>query len=273
LGGRTVAGQGLETVDSTISAGRDGSVWVFSAERFLRLGDEAEHAWDGASFIRSVAPSVAPDGTVWLLDDDVLRVFDGRRWKVAFQGASGFHMWPDGTTWTRDPRGHLLRGDGTSWTDVHAELEIPGPTFPEVLSQLWVSPRIDRLLLADQGGAVAQVAYEVLHTHGQDGDPDGVSVAFIGADVGGHAGSVDAGVRHVDMADAGDWWIYQTLDCPAGRVGEQPTDPPLPGPCGRHPAACVGGCRRRPRDRPLPWLWSSHRHRHSRRDAPEPWVP
>jgi hypothetical protein len=200
-----------DVYDSAIAAGRDGSVWVFSRDRFFRLGDEAEHAWDGARFIFSMAPSVAPDGTPWWLDGEVLRSFDGKRWRVELRRANGFHMWPDGTMWTRDRRGHLLRGDGTSWTDVHAELGNGDPdAWP---GRLWVSPRIDESLADDLD--VSDPAFEVLY----DGtrNHNGLSIQFIGSDGSdshGPAGAVQADIRHVDMADAGDWWIYQTLEVP-----------------------------------------------------------
>ena len=58
------------------------------------------------------------------------------------RGANGFHMWPDGTIWTRNKQGHLLRLKDGTWTDMHVELgsELPRGAEP---GQIWVSPRVD----------------------------------------------------------------------------------------------------------------------------------
>jgi hypothetical protein len=215
---------GLKDYDvfrSTIAAGLDGSVWILTEEGFFRVGSEPEHAWKGASFRWHEAPSIRPDGTLWQLDGDVLRSFDGTRWKAELRGANGFHMWPDGTIWTRNKKGHLLRLKDGTWTDMHVELGSELPRSAEG-GQIWVSPRVDSAV--EQDLRVPGAKLEVLVRHMGDDleatDALGVGLISSGELAGGPAGALSsAHLGFVDMTDAGDWWIYQALEVPQAGSG------------------------------------------------------
>lgn len=110
-------------------AGLDGSIWLFGADRFYRLGEEG-HAWDFGDRldredvgepdgrVRSrldVADiEVGPDGVVWATGlpsvrsgrsrPRDLRSFDGREWTVRLEAPRkgrvlGVEIGPDGTAW------------------------------------------------------------------------------------------------------------------------------------------------------------------------------
>jgi hypothetical protein len=220
---RATGFRSYDVFDSIVSAGHDGSVWVFTKDHFFRLGDLADHTWDGATFGRSDPPSISPHGRVWQFEadfdrgtDGALRSFDGTVWKTELEGATGFHMWPDGTIWATDVNGRLLRRDGTTPTDTWEEM---GSALPlrGVYGTVWVSPRIDPGLAESYGRSAGSV--EVLTWH-RATDQGQLDVSFIGQGRdSGDAGAFDAQIRQVDMSDAGDWWIFQDFEVPHAGTG------------------------------------------------------
>ena len=121
-----------------ISAGPDGSVWLFWPDRFYRLGDPATHDIQLGSLGFGDEVEVDPEGRVWLAhghqgEDDgaSLTSFDGSSWTSQHDDIVAFDLHPDGSAWVIDDEGNLLRRDPDGWTTATTEMPTarPNPGF------------------------------------------------------------------------------------------------------------------------------------------------
>ena len=116
-GVQRVLGDGVHEVDGHwVEAGRDGSVWLAEERRYTELGGEAVLEW-GPGPTSGVLFDVAPDGTVWVVEDTPgkpvvkIRSFDGDRWtthrKARADSVEGWaiDIGTDGTVWAAWPDG------------------------------------------------------------------------------------------------------------------------------------------------------------------------
>lgn len=150
---RFVRGTGnpWEIAGHRITAGLDGSIWVFGPDLFYRVGDTERHrywSFDGSQIDPSAVDfAIAPDGTIWAagvdiqgdtpraVDRSTLHSYDGKRWRVrrqvrplqvvegdapSAQTFTSVHASRDGTIWAvatnpDEPRTTLHRLDEDGW--------------------------------------------------------------------------------------------------------------------------------------------------------------
>jgi hypothetical protein len=89
-----------------IVSGRDGGIWLLSADGFFRFGDDGTHAWPAGEAVPASDFEVAPDGTVWVVgvgEDDRSTVwsFGGEGWSPHEPSSDtrAIEMGPDGRVW------------------------------------------------------------------------------------------------------------------------------------------------------------------------------
>ena len=113
--------------DYQLAIGLDGSVWVWSTNGLIRLGDSATYRGPGTDG-PGEGLEVAADGAPWAIADWKLERLDGQRWAVTRQAARGgvgaFDIAPDGTIWSvwlsntgEAPYGGVGRLSDGGWTD------------------------------------------------------------------------------------------------------------------------------------------------------------
>jgi hypothetical protein len=216
-----------------ISAGPDGSVWLFWPDRFYRLGDPATHDIELGSLGFGDEVEVDPEGRVWLargyLGEDhgaSLTSFDGSSWTSQRDDIVAFDLHPDGTAWVIDYDGNLLRRDKDGWATATTDMPSARPNLG-----FFVSPVVHDYFrdFFELPAATSEFLVQDLYDFGGQGNQP--SIHMLGEGPGHHfigpSGALPAELRNVDMADDGDYWMYQVLDIPLpgpGSAGEeQPT--------------------------------------------------
>ena len=204
---------------SNVVAGSDGSVWLFGAEEWYRVGEAATYpVTDETPNLPSRRVQVAPDGILWTLvglvgtDDDgslTLQSFEDGSWTVRMDRVRSFDLEADGTVWVNSDRRFVRIRDG--WQT---------PVFGRA-DGFWIDPLTP--FMKGDGDEVGVL----VHT---DGSCPSCHIAtwWLQEDGDTHsdpAGELPGEIVGVDMDGHGDHWIYQTLDVPEAGVGQTDTVP------------------------------------------------
>ena len=128
---------------SNVVAGPDGSVWLFGADEWFRVGEPATYpVTEETPNHRSVdvqVAQVAPDGTLWTLVDrpddssSTLMSFEDGSWTVRKESVAGFDLELDGTVWVTSGRRFVRLRDGwqtPEFTDARVFWVSPGLPAP-----------------------------------------------------------------------------------------------------------------------------------------------
>ncbi len=229
-----------------VVAGPDGSVWLGSTGRWLRLGDEAPPTTMGGQPFEF---ETAPDGTLWGVTGGSLHSFDGTswtKWRSDSAVLSGLAIAPDGTVWTTGGEAwgettdlYRLTAEGLTaipdWTDVYPRAAGPRHVVAAPDGAVWLigeetpdlpgyddgGPRVDALLRFDGSDwEVVAVPDDLRYVEGQSLDigTDGTLWAAIG-----NPGEEGDGLARLD--DSG-WTVFTEADGvrPWGIFGFVPTD-------------------------------------------------
>ena len=189
---------------SNVVAGPDGSVWLFGADEWYRLGEGATYpVTDETPNGHSQMAQVAPDGTLWTVvesDDNTsaLVSFQDGSWTVRQDRVGTFDLETDGTVWVTTGSRFVRLRDG--WRT---------PEFggADDVGAFWVSP-VTPATKAD-GDEVEVVVLSVATC-------PACSLSRWGLQEGGDthgdgAGELPVAIDAVDMDPRGDLWVYQHL--------------------------------------------------------------
>jgi hypothetical protein len=224
-GVQRVLGDGVHKVDGHwVATGRDGSVWLAEARRYTELGGETVLEW-GPGRSSGVLFDVAPDGTVWVVEDTPgkpvvkIRSFDGDRWtthrKARADSVEGWaiDIGADGTVWAAWPDGESRDPQRAS---VVATLTVDGW---RMLERTLPGRELTDLIVTDDGDVWAlQLAGPPLHyTDGEWRPPmvsdvvagdEGFAELTLTDDLGGSVGR-----------DGTVWLIHRGLPGPMDALG------------------------------------------------------
>jgi hypothetical protein len=194
---------------ANVVAGLDGSVWLFGADEWYRLGERPTYSVTDETPNRvDRMAQVAPDGTLWALveSDDgttaALGSFANGTWTVRNGSVGSFDLEPDGTVWVSTAGGMVRLRDASQILEAR--------DGQEDNERFWVSPVAPPAEVGDVEFVVQGVVSEngldrlVRSWHREDGEGHGEVIGEV------PLVPIDA----VDMDPHGALWIYQHLDIP-----------------------------------------------------------
>ncbi len=232
-----------------IKVGPHGSVWILGPHESFQVGEQPSYPsyGPGAFWIRDEV-KVAPDGTLWALDEQwpglpsgTLRQSSDGSWIERFEDVSAFDIAPDGTIWAEGRgvnRSRPLEGEDPApagWRRV-------GPDRGSgTIRELAIRPIAHPLAKGEE-----HVDYQVwLRSHDGDLRPEDAVLEQVLISPAGTADSAEHGdfpggpmamppglAGPFDVGSDGTMWLYQYVDLPVpGRQsggGDEPASEHLP---------------------------------------------